>query len=139
MITSYSDKFNEILIASYKKAPISMCKVISRSMFPLLRKGDWIIVNSNFHEKEIKPGVILLYYFHNKFIVHRIVRIDVDRITTKGDFSLCLDPPIKNEQIIGIVVAVKKGKYTIQLNHPLLLFLNQLMIIFNHILLKLKQ
>ena len=138
MIPSYSDKFEEILVASYKKAPISQCKVISHSMFPLLRKGDWIIVNSNFHDNEIKPGVILLYHVQNKFIVHRIVRIDADRITTKGDFSLYLDPPIKNEQIIGIVVAVKKGKHTIQLNHPLLI-LNQFMIMFNHILLVLKQ
>ena len=134
MISSLTDHFQELIVESYKKAPFSQCKVISHSMFPLLGKGDWIIVKSKFNNEEIKPGVILLYHLQNKFIVHRIVRIDQDGITTKGDFSMNLDPPITREQIIGIVIAVKKGNHSIQFNQPLIKVFNQLITTINRIL-----
>ena len=138
MINSISDHFQELIVESYKKAPFSRCKVISNSMFPLLSKGDWIIVKSKFNNEEIRPGVILLYHFQNKFIVHRIVRIDQKGITTKGDFSCYPDPPINREQMIGIVIAVKKVNHNIPFNHPFIKLFNQIMTTFNHILLVFK-
>ena len=70
-------------------------------MYPNLKDGDFLIVENN---KEIQIGDIICFFDEDRRIVHRVVKIDNDKITTKGDFNKYNDKPITNDKIIGKVV-----------------------------------
>lgn len=109
------------LIESYKKSPKSCLKVIGNSMFPLLRKGDWVDVEIS-GKKSLKPGDIILFHNHQRFVVHRIVSIFNDYLLTKGDWSKSYDPPINMQDIIGRVISIQRGKTRINLDSPIMIF-----------------
>ena len=43
-------------------------------------------------------------------IIRRIIKIEGDRITTKGDHNAGADPPIKNGDIVGKIIARRTSK-----------------------------
>ena len=68
----------------------------------------------------IGKGDVVVYFLDGKLIVHRIVRVKHEAgeriFRTKGDSSLCLDArPVAESEIVGRVVAVKRGERTIDL------------------------
>lgn len=115
-----SNAINSILIECYKKSSISCCKVIGNSMFPLLRKGDWIYVEP-IDVKKLKIGDIILFHIQQRFVVHRIVKISNEYLVTKGDWSRFLDAPIFMDNVIGKVTAIRRGKHKLSFSHPILL------------------
>ncbi|MBW2123392.1 MAG: hypothetical protein JRH07_16340, partial [Deltaproteobacteria bacterium] len=54
--------------------------------------------------------------------LHRLMRKDAVNgksvLFTKGDALVCLDGPIRPEQVLGKVTAIKKGSWTLDLNRP---------------------
>jgi signal peptidase I len=99
-------------------------------MFPLIRKGDWIYIEP-ITENNLQSGDIILFSVNQRFVVHRIVNIENDQLVTKGDWSRSLDPSITKVNVIGKLVAIKKGKYKLTLNHPFLRIQNQLIRLLN--------
>ena len=59
------------------------------SMFPTINQGDLIIIKSP--REEIKAGMIVAYDVEGDFaengelIIHRVIRIEGERLITKGD------------------------------------------------------
>lgn len=74
--------------------------VLSGSMEPELSKGDLIFVKetSSYEENDI-----VVFQEGSTLVVHRIVKIDQDTITTKGDANNVSDKPILKEVIKGKV------------------------------------
>ena len=68
--------------------------------------GDIVIVkiNGDFLENDI-----ISYKENNKIITHRIVKIDNDKIITKGDNNNVADSEIFQKDVIGKVVFVVKN------------------------------
>jgi signal peptidase I len=79
--------------------------VSSNSMKPTFERGDMIVVKGVYSPNELKIGDIIVYQdLSGKPIVHRIVNIQDNIITTKGDANPSPDSPITFEQVRGKVL-----------------------------------
>lgn len=79
--------------------------VISRSMYPVLNRGDLIIVKEVTPE-EIEVGTVLVFRHENGLAVHRVVRFKGEKIVTKGDANTDEDNPITYDDVVGRVPTI---------------------------------
>ena len=79
----------------------SMLVVVSGSMEPEIETDDLIIIKK---VDEYEENDIVTYQKNNHLITHRIVRIEEDKIYTKGDHNNTEDEPITADCIQGKVV-----------------------------------
>lgn len=84
--------------------------IATGSMVPNINKGDVVIVNQQFKEKDLKIGKVIAYNYNDKVVVHRIYKeIQTDKeliIYTKGDANNNMDEyKITIDMIVGIVDA----------------------------------
>jgi signal peptidase I len=83
-------------------AQYPMAAVTSSSMWPTLKKGDLIFLQGVDKPEDLKVGDIIGFKLDDGgFAIHRIVRIDGDVITTKGDANQEEDPVLYFDQVIG--------------------------------------
>lgn len=95
--------FEEIekLLSEGKKVEL---RCTGSSMHPYLRgNGKEIIIVSSFSPNELKPGEIVLFRYHGKFICHRIIQLKGETIVIQGDGVLKNKEQVKVPNIIGIV------------------------------------
>ena len=76
--------------------------VISRSMYPLLNRGDLILVKGVTRE-EIQLGTVIVFRHQGGLAVHRVVRLSGETITTRGDANPEEDDPITYDDVVGRV------------------------------------
>ena len=84
--------------------------IATGSMVPNINKGDVVIVNQEFKEKDLKIGKVIAYNYNDKVVVHRIYKeVQTDKeliIYTKGDANNNMDEyKITTDMIVGIVDA----------------------------------
>ena len=78
--------------------------ITSGSMEPTIHIDDYVFVKLD--KNNIKEGDIITFKNKDAIITHRIVKIEKNTITTKGDNNNDNDEPIKRKQIIGKVVHI---------------------------------
>jgi len=77
-------------------------RVASGSMEPNIKVGDFIIIKT---QNEYDTGDIITYLDDEGcFVTHRIIMMNGEEITTKGDANNSIDAPITKQHIIGKVV-----------------------------------
>ncbi|QZQ54446.1 signal peptidase I [Curtobacterium sp. TC1] len=87
----------------------SVGHIMSGSMDPTIKTGDWIIQHKASAE-DMKLGNIVTYTGHEKamgheFITHRIIGVVGDKAFTKGDANPVADPElITDEDLFAVVV-----------------------------------
>ena len=84
--------------------------VLTGSMEPEIMVDDLIIVAEG---DGYELGEVVVYQSGSILVVHRIVEIDGDMVTTKGDANNAPDAPIPSAQIKGRVTAVLPGIGTV--------------------------
>jgi len=83
-------------------------QVCGSSMAPTLRRGDRITVMP---VDKYRLGEIILFAWHGKYIIHRVMAILPGRLITKGDASPRLDPAVFTRNILGkAVIRERNGK-----------------------------
>ena len=75
--------------------------VLSGSMEPEFSEGDLIVVKET---EQYKQNDIVVFQDGNSLVVHRIINIDGETITTKGDANKSADEPINVSAIKGKVL-----------------------------------
>jgi len=76
-----------------------MLEVVSGSMEPTIKVGDIIVIDVE--DKDYKIGDIITFSKDNSFVTHRIISLDGDYLTTKGDnINNTEDDPISLNQIL---------------------------------------
>ncbi len=87
------------------------------SMFPLIISRHRIRF-APLGEMPLRRGDVVVFYMSGKqsFIAHRIVKIDGETITTRGDANLNVDEPLTLEQILGRVES-NRWFFGIRINH----------------------
>ena len=75
--------------------------VLSGSMEPEFSKGDLIIVAK---AETCGLGDIVVYQDGNSLVVHRVIDMDSETITTKGDANDAADEPVNITAVKGIVL-----------------------------------
>ena len=83
---------------------VGLATVESNSMQPALSRGDLLVVGQ---EAEPAVGDIVVYQDPSiGLVVHRVVALDGDLVTTQGDANNTVDVPFDRSRIVGHVVAV---------------------------------
>ena len=97
-------------------------EVASGSMEPVLHLNDVVFVKIT--KDNFKKGDIIAFYAEDAIITHRIIFIDGDIITVKGDSNNVVDKPITTNQVIGKIVKVfpELGIWKKVLTDPKILF-----------------
>ena len=78
-----------------------MSVVLSGSMESRLSVDDLVIIKAT---DNYKVNDIVLFQDGNSLVIHRIIKIDGDTVTTKGDANNNADEPIQKSQIKGVLV-----------------------------------
>ena len=80
---------------------------VGYSMYPLIKEREdilHIVQSSNY-----KRGDIILFKSKEEhYVLHRILRIKKDKIITAGDYNYFKDQPITIDQILGLLISIKK-------------------------------
>ena len=83
------------------------------SMNPYLRgDGSETIVVSPFSPEELTPGTIVAFCYHGKYICHRIIRRNGEKLLIQGDGLVKAQEQVLISDIIGIVRTIirRNGK-----------------------------
>jgi len=80
---------------------IGAATVLSGSMEPEMSKGDLIFVKKT---DDIAVDDIVVYDNGSELIVHRVIKIEDDMVTTQGDANPSADAPINIKYIKGEIV-----------------------------------
>ncbi|MBE6642447.1 MAG: signal peptidase I [Ruminococcaceae bacterium] len=75
--------------------------VLSGSMEPEFSKGDLIVVKKT---SDYKANDVVVFQDEYSLVVHRIIDINGNTVTTKGDANNSADPPIDKSDIKGRVL-----------------------------------
>lgn len=78
-----------------------IANVLSGSMEPTFSKGTLLLVKE---KQKFKKGDIVVYQSEKELIVHRIIWLDGDIVTTQGDANNVADPSFSKKEIKGVVV-----------------------------------
>lgn len=79
-------------------------EVASGSMEPTLQINDVILVKIT--KDNLKKGDIIAFSLENAIITHRIIYMDGDVLTVKGDNNNTIDKPIIVDNVIGKVIKI---------------------------------
>ncbi|MDF1497767.1 MAG: signal peptidase I [Patescibacteria group bacterium] len=80
-----------------------IASITSGSMWPELKKNDLVLIKYA-EKKSLAKGDIVVFKNERGFTIHRIVELNEDTITTKGDANNVSDSPVEYEKIIGKTV-----------------------------------
>ena len=80
---------------------------VGYSMYPLIKEREDIlhIVQSHTYKK---GDIILFKSKEDHYVLHRILKIKKDKFITAGDYNYFKDQPIVKEQILGLLISIKK-------------------------------
>lgn len=101
---------NEMLSSALQPGDTFRLRVISSSMRPTLRPGDWVTARVE-PSDQLRVGDLLVFQRGAELITHRLV----DRregFLLKGDATWGFDPSIQTDAILGRVIAVERGGLT---------------------------
>ena len=113
MEDKYTKVLNKMITDEVKAGRQMRFSVATASMSPCIRPHDEIIVQESSVAK-LKRGDVVVFQRNNEFYTHRFLferTFDSKRtLFTKGDYSLNIDQPVLEEEFIGRVVGVQRGK-----------------------------
>ena len=83
-----------------------LAAITSSSMWPELRKGELVLIEGVDKLEDLRVGDIIAYTYKEGFAIHRVVEIENETITTKGDANRVEDPTITFANVVGRVLTV---------------------------------
>jgi hypothetical protein len=93
--------------------PICFCGA-GRSMVPLIRDGDRVVISPDLDRLRV-GDIVFLSTPERPMLIHRIIRVSPDGIVTKGDAAVDHDGLIKQDRVLGKVIAIRRNDRWIKL------------------------
>lgn len=95
-------------IKIFGKKYINFCgytifQVITGSMADTIQIKDIVIVKLT---QDVEENDIITYKSGEDFVTHRVIKIEDNKITTKGDANNSEDNPITKDEVVGKVVFI---------------------------------
>ncbi len=110
------------LIKTDENITIPVCiYVVSNSMYPFIRAKVDEVTLIPARTEALKIGDIVLFPVNHAkadYFLHRIYRMEGDRVQTMGDANRSPDPWIPKSDTLGKVVMIRRGKLTIDCEKP---------------------
>lgn len=86
--------------------------VTGMSMYPFLREDEDCVELSQTSIDTIKKGdIVLIQRATGQYILHRVIRKENALFYIVGDAQQWIEGPLKNEQLVAVVTAIKRGKH----------------------------
>ena len=82
---------------------INLYEVKTGSMEPTIKINDYIMV---YKDKNYKKGDIVTFEYEDSLVTHRIVKIDKNRVITRGDANNVNDDEFDTNSIVGKVILI---------------------------------
>jgi signal peptidase I len=105
-----TDKYLSVLDDLLSKGQAVQVSVRGMSMFPLLMKGDVVLVKPVTYV-ELRKGDIVVFERNGIWVAHRLIRKYDGNILTNGDGNQLKDAPLSFSSVKGIVVKVVKSRW----------------------------
>ncbi len=101
---------------------IGAAVILSGSMEPLLSVDDLVIIRK---ADDLAVDDVVVYQSGHSLVIHRIIAIDGDTVTTQGDANNTADAPISRDDIKGTLVASIPGVGRLLdiIRHPIVVIL----------------
>lgn len=111
--TDYDALLRDVSFEILEQHGTIQLKASGYSMFPLFIPGDIITLNKV--DKPLQSGDIVAFQSSNRWVAHRIIKIDdIHRtIITQGDSCSYKDLPINFTDVFGVVSALHRNKMDI--------------------------
>ena len=87
--------------------PYPMATITSGSMWPMLKEGDLILIQS-IPKEAIKTGDVVVWRNPKGFTIHRVVKLNENTLVTRGDANFKDDEPVAYADVIGRTVMLGK-------------------------------
>ena len=120
MNQSLASDFLLIIQDSLQKTGSARFRVISNSMLPLIKNGDWIEVIMMHEISSLRIGDIILYRRPSDFLLHRVVKMTEDLIWTKGDRNRTIDAPINRSDVLAKLTKIQKNNTWFDMENTLM-------------------
>jgi signal peptidase I len=88
--------------------------VVGNSMKPFLRHGD--VVLRKLFEGDPSRGKIVLAYFNQTYVLHRVVRQKADRVVLAGDANLWQLEEVCAEDILAVATQAYRGERDLRID-----------------------
>lgn len=82
---------------------IDVFEVKTGSMEPTIKINDYIMI---YNDKEYKKGDIVTFRYEDTFVTHRIIKINNNKMVTKGDANNVEDDEMDVKSIVGKVILI---------------------------------
>lgn len=83
--------------------------VKGHSMTPLMLSGKDVAILRSATDADIKVGAVVLFRYRGAHVLHRIEKIEGDRITFAGDGNYKIKEVATRQDIVAVMVAVKRS------------------------------
>lgn len=104
------EKYLSVLDDLLSKGQSVQVSVRGMSMFPLLMKGDVVLVKPVTYEA-LRKGDIVVFERNGIWVAHRLVRKAKGNLQTQGDGNQLLDADLPFSKVKGVVVKVTKSRW----------------------------
>lgn len=78
------------------------------SMLPLLRDGRDTVIVAPCDPQQVAPHDVLLFRHHGRYILHRLVRREGERLLLAGDGNYRTTEQCTTAEVVGRLVAVRR-------------------------------
>ena len=87
-------------------------RCLGSSMQPYLRgDGSEVIVASPFSPDELIPGAIVLFHYRGKYICHRVVKREEEKLMIQGDGVIKRQEQVLLSDVVGIIrIIIRRSK-----------------------------
>ena len=107
------------------KTDYPMAAITSGSMWPVLKKGDLILIKGINEKEEIKLEDVIVYRNERGFTIHRVIKLNEEDLVTKGDANNVKDKPVKYEDVIGKLLVMNNKPFRIPLLGMVSVYINK--------------
>lgn len=80
------------------------------SMLPMLRNGIDEVVLTPINNSGLKTGGIYLFRFNGRHVLHRLIGMDGNMVSFKGDNTTGLPETCAKEDVVGVVTEIWRRK-----------------------------
>ena len=81
-------------------------KVRGCSMMPWLRDGQHSVVVQRHVDADVKVGAVMFFIYRGQWVMHRLLRIDGDRLYFAGDGNYKIQESVERDAVRGVVLSV---------------------------------
>lgn len=96
------------------------------SMRPLIRRQRDMVTIIPLRRALRRGDIVLFADDAGRYVVHRVWKLGKAQVTTLGDHCMRPDPPLRRDQVWGLVIRVERGGRMLRVDQPMMRLLGRI-------------